>query len=149
MLLLLCPVWTMCPRLTDDADLCLAAIVGSRDVGWLELHVAQPGMHAKILDEDPVDRLLATNLLVDTSVRRCGIATHLLATAEQVAKHWGLADVLVSVIPEHAPSWNLFRKLGYRPVRAALSTRSKSRLLCKRVDTNEPLPFRIPEKKPL
>lgn len=145
MLLLLCPVWTICPRLTTDADLCLAAVVGSRDVGWLELHVARPGMHARILDDAPVGSLLATNLLVDASVRRCGIATHLLATAEQVATHWGLAAVLVSVVADHCPSWNLFHKLGYRPVRAALAPTSKSRLLCKRVDPTTPPAFPVPD----
>lgn len=133
-----CPVWTVSLRASDfDADVCLVAnTIDRREIGWLDLYrtTRSSHLHARLLDASlEIPHLFATNLLVDPSVRRCGVATSLLLAAEQVGKEWGLIRIMISAKPSHLPSWKLYRKMGYAQVRAALSRGSASVLLCKTV----------------
>mmetsp|Transcript_3396 Transcript_3396/g.8720 ORF Transcript_3396/g.8720 Transcript_3396/m.8720 type:complete len:160 (+) Transcript_3396:234-713(+) len=128
-----CPVWTVVERAADDDNLGLVACVGPRrEVGWLDLYNSTSPSAPRILD-DVIGTafVFATNLLVDPPVRRCGVATSLLVAAEGVCRDWGHVAIVLSATPDHLPSWNLYRSLGYRQVRAAISAKSASVVLCK------------------
>lgn len=130
-----CPVWTVVQRPSEaQTSLVASADYGRRDIGWVDVYLCtthDPLLHARLHDDDGSPHVFLTNLIVDASVRRCGVATSLLLAAERLALEWGVLQIVVSAKPSHAPSWDLYRKLGYTPVRAALSRRSTSVLLCK------------------
>lgn len=74
--------------------------------------------------------LFANNLLVEIPARRCGVATSLLAAAEDLGREWGLPKIRISAKPDHKPSWFLYRKLGFTQAKGvSLSRHSKSVVL--------------------
>eukprot|EP00967_Tisochrysis_lutea_P000944 scaffold1241_cov25-Tisochrysis_lutea.AAC.2 len=61
-------------------------------------------------------RPLLSNLVVDRSYRRRGIAKRLCKAAEAAAKEWGYGEVYLKVEKDNRKARSLYRKLGYRPV---------------------------------
>ena len=140
------------PAVAGDpvADVELVARDGKGEIGWFELFFARAsddagavrshgGRHyARLIGEDDVDRAFGKNMMVDTSARRRGVASRLLAAAEDVARGWNLSEFVITAVKSHEPSRRLYEKLGFSEVPAELATDSESVVLRKFVPTATP-----------
>lgn len=57
-----------------------------------------------------------SNLAVARDARRTGVATHLVRTAEEVAREWGYDEQTLFVEHSNEPAIGLYERLGYRAV---------------------------------
>ena len=109
----------------------LAAVEGETDIGRLELRrvtdSTKQTLHAHVDIDD--DYFFITNLLVETSHRRQGVATRLMREAEKKAQN----QIVLTCDETHEASRRLYQKLGYTATAATFAKTSTSVLLSKRL----------------
>jgi len=116
---------------------------GGREIAWIDVYRTTGGfssgsdvaLHARPARDSEAARCFGSNLLVDTAMRRRGVATSLLLEVENTARAWGAKECLLTALRSHAPSCELYEKLGYDVVASDLGRQASSVLLGKPVDT--------------
>ncbi len=81
-----------------------------RIVGTIEVAMRSPNLW----QSRTTRYLYISNLAVQPSYRRLGIAYQLLTACEKVAKDWGFVDLYLHVLENNAEARQLYQKLGYR-----------------------------------
>ena len=80
-------------------------------LGYIELGMSAVSNEAALLKNNVP---MIGNLVVTRANRGKGIASALLAAAEQKAKEWGYEDIAVTVMDVNTIALNLYNKCGYR-----------------------------------